>query len=109
MRGPLALDLVGGGDDRNIGDVAQGDVGAKRGLDRQFAELGDIVAYALSAPDEDVEDLLVAVDLADLQALDRILSSRLVDDSGERTTATHGGRLGSFDKISFIEACGVTW
>ena len=67
-RGVLVGDHVGRRDHRHVGHVAEPDVGAGGGLDRQVAEGVGVVADLLDAPDEDVEDLLLVVELADLLA-----------------------------------------
>jgi len=62
----LAPHLVGGGDDADVGDVAQADRGARGRLDHQVADLVRVVPERGVAPQRDVERLLVAVDLAQL-------------------------------------------
>ena len=82
-RGPLAFDLVGRRHQGDLGDVRERHVRPQGGLDRQRAEFGHVVANLLGPPDEHVEDLLLAVQLADLQALDQ---------GGRRASDVAGGQ-----------------
>ena len=70
-RRPLALDRVGRGHDVDLGHVPRRHLAAGRGVDEQAAQgRRGRAGPARIAPDDDIEDLLLLVDLADLGPLD---------------------------------------
>ena len=71
-RGPLALDLVRGGDDRDVGHVAERDVRPERRLDRQACRAAETSSRTFSTPQTNTSKIFWSlVHLADLRALDQ--------------------------------------
>ena len=104
--GVLVLDHVGRGDDAEIGDVAQGDVGAGRRIDAKFAEGFGIGAEAWLAPDGDVEYLLILVDFADLGSAEESDGGAANIAAGEAEAG--GGVLADDDLNLRKRTCGST-